>query len=277
MKVEVFLTSANVSEEDVKDRTVIVIDVLRACSTIATALVNGARSIVPVADMAQASKIASNLDQASYLLGGERDGDRIEGYHLGNSPLEYTPEVVKGRTIILNTTNGTVAIAQARAARHLLIGSFLNVGRVVDFAREADLDVTIICAGWRNRVSLEDTLCAGQMVYRLWDGVEPGLVSDTAHIAFTQYRNDKDRLDEAWQSIKAKLVLASFTSLHVNIGCRVANPHAKQRIEPSQNVRRSYSWRFHEMSQGVIAVPMWIPQIGYFAGLVILLIAFDIL
>ncbi len=197
MNVEVFLTSANVTEDDVKDRTVIVIDVLRACSTIATALVNGARSVVPVADMAQASKIASNLDQASYLLGGERDGDRIEGYHLGNSPLEYTPDVVKGRTIILNTTNGTVAISQARAARHLLIGTLLNAGHVVAFAREAGLDVTIICAGWRNRVSLEDTLCAGLMVYRLWDGVEPELVSDTAHIAFTQYRQDKDRLDEA--------------------------------------------------------------------------------
>lgn len=197
MKVEVFLTSANVTEEDVKDRTVVVIDVLRACSTIATALVNGARSIVPVADMAHAGKIASNLDQSSYLLGGERDGEKIEGYHLGNSPLEYGAEVVKGRTIIFNTTNGTVAISQARMARHLLIGSFLNAGRVVDFVREAGLDVTIICAGWRNRVSLEDTLCAGLMLYRLWEGKEPGLVSDTAHIAFTQYSNDQDTFEAA--------------------------------------------------------------------------------
>jgi len=197
MKIEVFLTSANISEDDVKDRTVIVIDVLRACSTICTALKNGARSFVPVADMAQASKLASNLDQPSYLLGGERDGIKIEGYHLGNSPLEYTPDVVRGRTIIFNTTNGTVAIAQARAARHLLIGTFLNAGRVVDFAREAGLDVTIICAGWRNRVSLEDTLCAGMMVYRLWDGVEPDQVSDTAHIAFTQYATDRAHLDQA--------------------------------------------------------------------------------
>lgn len=197
MKVEVFLTSANLSEDDVKDRTVVVIDVLRACSTIATALVNGARAVVPVADMAQAGKIASNMDQQSYLLGGERDGEKIEGYHLGNSPLEYSPDVVKGRTIIFNTTNGTGAIAQARAARHLLVGSFLNAGRVVDFVRSAGLDVSIICAGWRNRVSLEDTLCAGMMLFRLWNGEEPGLVSDTAHIAFTQYRQDRDHLETA--------------------------------------------------------------------------------
>ncbi len=194
MKIEVFLTSSNVSEENVKDRTVVVIDVLRACSTIATALNHEARSIVPVADMAQAGKIASNLDQQSYLLGGERDGSKIEGYHLGNSPLEYTSEVVGGRTVIFNSTNGTAAIDQARAAEHLLIGSFLNAGRVVDFIREAGNDLTVICAGWRNRVSLEDTLCAGLILYRLWDGREPGSVSDTAHIAFTQYDHDRENL-----------------------------------------------------------------------------------
>jgi 2-phosphosulfolactate phosphatase len=197
MNVEVFLTSQSVAEEDVKDQTVVVIDVLRACSTIPTALNNGARSFVPVADMAQASKIASNLDQQSYLLGGERGGEKIEGYHLGNSPLEYSRKAVEGRTIIFNTTNGTVAIDTARAAEHLLIASFLNAARVVEFIQAASNDLAIICAGSRNRVSLEDTLCAGLLLYRLWDGVEPEAVSDTAHIAFTQYLHDKDNLQSA--------------------------------------------------------------------------------
>jgi 2-phosphosulfolactate phosphatase len=195
MKAEVFLSSLDVTEDDVKDRTVIVIDVLRACSTIATALLNGARSFIPVADMAQASKLASALDPSTFLLGGERDGNRIPGYHLGNSPLEYSPDIVKGRTIIFNTTNGTVAMARARSARYLVTGSFLNAARVVEFVRDAGLDVTIICAGWRNRVSLEDTMLAGLLLYRLWNGREPGLVSDASHIAFTQYRNDKDQLE----------------------------------------------------------------------------------
>ena len=192
MDVEVFLTSHILTEEDVTDRAVVVVDVLRASASILTALKNGARNVVPVADMAAASKIASNLDPSSYRLGGERGGYRIEGYHLGNSPLEYTEEHVRDRTIILNTTNGTTAIEQARAARHLLIGSFLNAGRVVDFLENAGCDATIVCAGTRNRVSLEDTLCAGLMLYRLWQGEEPpGGVSDTAYMAFTQYRNDK--------------------------------------------------------------------------------------
>ena len=198
MDVEVFLTSHILTEEDVTDRAVVVVDVLRASASILTALKNGARDVVPVADMAAASKIASNLDPSGYRLGGERGGYRIEGYHLGNSPLEYTEEHVRDRTIILNTTNGTTAIEQARAARHLLIGSFLNAGRVVDFLENAGCDATIVCAGTRNRVSLEDTLCAGLMLYRLWAGEEPpGGVSDTAYIAFTQYRNDKDDLKTA--------------------------------------------------------------------------------
>lgn len=199
MKIEVFLTSWNLDEEDVKGRTVVVIDVLRACSTIVTALKNGARSVVPVPDMAQAGKIASNLDQRSYLLGGERDGQRIEGYHLGNSPLEYTAAEVKGRTVILNTTNGTVALSHARAAEHLVVGCFLNASRVVEFVRDAGLDTTIICAGWRNRVSLEDTICAGLFLYELWNGEEPDGASDTAHIAFTQYANDRGDLESALQ------------------------------------------------------------------------------
>lgn len=197
MNIEVFLTGGYVEEEDVKGRTVVVIDVLRACSTIVTALNNGARSVVAVPDMAQAGKIASNLDQRSYLLGGERDGQQIEGYHLGNSPLEYTESQVKDRTVILNTTNGTVALDRARAAEHLVVGSFLNANRVVEFVREMNLDTVIICAGWRNRVSLEDTLCAGLLLYELWGGFEPDTASDTAHIAFTQYATDRDNLDQA--------------------------------------------------------------------------------
>lgn len=197
MKVEVFLTSHTVTEEDVKGRTVIVIDVLRASSTIATALSNGARAVVPVADMAEAGKIATNLDQASYLMGGERGGVKIEGYHLGNSPLEYSQEAIADRTIIFNTTNGTGSIRKAKAAKHLVVGCFLNASPVVAFAQEKGLDVVIVCAGWYNRISLEDTLCAGLLLHQLWEGQEPPAVTDTAHIAFTQYHHDQHDMQAA--------------------------------------------------------------------------------
>ena len=197
MDVSVLLSARTIADDDIRGRTVVVIDVLRASTTIATALHNGARAIVPVPDMAHAGKLAAAMDQSSYLLGGERGGEKIEGYHLGNSPLEYTRDVVEGKTIIFNTTNGSGAISAATEAAGLVVGSFLNADRVVRYCREAERDVTLICAGWRGRVALEDTLCAGLLLHRLWNGKEPGLVSDAAHIAFTQYATDQDMLETA--------------------------------------------------------------------------------
>jgi 2-phosphosulfolactate phosphatase len=195
MDAEVFLTHSNISEEDVQGRTVVVVDVLRACSTIVTALDRGARAVLPVLDMAQAGKLASNLDPDVYRLGGERNGDKIEGYHLGNSPPEYTREAVEGRDVILNTTNGTRALERAKEADHLVASCFLNAGRTVDFVREHADAVTIICAGKQNRLSLEDTLCAGLLLDRLWDGREPRPVTDSAHTAYTLYHTDSEDLE----------------------------------------------------------------------------------
>lgn len=197
MDAEVFLTYTNISDGDVQDRTVVVIDVLRACSTIATALDRGARAVMPVSDMAQAGKIAANLDSDVYRLGGERDGEKIDGYDLGNSPLDYTREAVEDRDVILNTTNGTRAIEGTKEAEHLVVACFLNAGRVVDFVRETADAVTIVCAGRHNRLSLEDTLCAGLILDRLWDGQEPRPVTDSAHTAFTLFHTDSDDLESA--------------------------------------------------------------------------------
>lgn len=197
MDAEVFLTHSNISEGDVQDRTVVVIDVLRACSTIVTALDRGARAVMPVLDMAQAGKIASNLDPDVYRLGGERGGDKIEGYHLGNSPHEYTEEVVEDRDIILNTTNGTRALEKAKEADQLVAACFLNADRVVDFVQQTTNAVTIVCAGRQNRLALEDTLCAGLLLDRLWNGREPYPVTDSAHTAFTLYHTDRDELENA--------------------------------------------------------------------------------
>ncbi len=200
MDIDVFLTSQGVSEEDVRGRTVVIIDVLRASSTILTALHHGARAVIPVPDMEEAGRIASNMDPSVYLLGGERKGDRIDGYHLGNSPLEYTEEQVTGKTIILNTTNGTVAIGRAEGAAYLTVGSFLNASAVVDFIREKEKDATLICAGHQQRASLEDTLCAGLLLDKLWNGERRGGISDTAHIAHTQYVQDVNTLQHTLRS-----------------------------------------------------------------------------
>lgn len=197
MNVEVFLTASSATEDDLKGKAVIVVDVLRACSTIVTALNHGARAVIPVADMAEAGKMAAHMDPSTGLMGGERGGLKIDGYTLGNSPQDYTPDVVQGKTVVLNTSNGTRAFTLARGAAEVAAGCFLNVSKAIEFAWRAENDVAIVCAGSDDRVSLEDLLCAGLILNQLWNGTEPAQRSDAAHIALTQYAHDRDDLATA--------------------------------------------------------------------------------
>ena len=197
MHAEVFATAQSAPETKLNGRIVVVIDVLRACSTIVTALRRGARSVVPALDLGHTAKIAANLEPSSYLLGGERGGHRINTYHCGNSPLEYTREVVQNRTIILSTTNGTVAMHKGRKARQLLVGCFLNIDRVVEATCEAGGNLVIVCSGQKEQVSLEDTLCAGYLLDRLWKGRPPAGISDATRMAFALYDGYRHDLDAA--------------------------------------------------------------------------------
>lgn len=210
MELEVFLTPHTLTDQDVRNRTVVVLDVLRASSTIVTALSHEARCIVPVPDMAAAYRLTSNLDTDQYLIGGERNGVKIDGCHLGNSPLEYTREQVAGRTVVLKTTNGTGAILAGQAAGQLVIGSFLNADRVVEFVRQTAAPLTIVCAGWRGRFSYEDTLCAGFLIDRLWNGTVPRQISDATYAAHTLYRAVRTDIDAALAGCDAAQLLGSL-------------------------------------------------------------------
>lgn len=208
MKLDVFFTPHAVTERDVHGRLVVAIDVLRACSTIVTALSNGARSIVPVSDMEAAGRLTAGLAGEGNLLGGERNGTKIDGFDLGNSPAEYTRDTVEGRTIIFKTTNGTDALLKGLGAKILVAGCFLNAGAVADLARESDLDVTLICSGWRGQVSYEDTLCAGLIADRVVGRRAVSSAPDTVRMATQLYRS------------AAKDILAAMT--HSDHGQRLA-------------------------------------------------------
>lgn len=145
--------------------TVVVIDVLRASTTIIAALAAGARNVHPCRDVAEAVRIAAQLEPA-VVLGGERDGLRIEGFHLGNSPREYTSEVVGGKNIVFTTTNGTLAMESCREADRVLIGAFANQSAVVE-ALATQPQVDLVCAGTHGEVTREDVLFAGAVVARL--------------------------------------------------------------------------------------------------------------
>jgi 2-phosphosulfolactate phosphatase len=193
MKVDQSFSAVQFDELQLRDKTIVVIDVLRASSTITVALNNGAREIIPVGSIESAVKISGSLFGEVTLRGGERNGQMIDGFNLGNSPLEYSESAVKGKSIIYCTTNGSVAMAKSRYARVLVVGSFLNLSAVVDFLAEENKDFLIICAGRLNtpgNFSLEDAVCAGMMMQKLMknESIELNL-SDSAKAAHALHKS----------------------------------------------------------------------------------------
>lgn len=196
-KLEVFFSIRSFNEDDLKGKTAIIIDVLRASTTIVAAFQNGAKKIIPVEDMEAGYRIVQNMSIGDYLLCGEKNGVKIEGYHLGNSPSEYTEEMVKDKTIILNTTNGTKTIKKAQNAKNLYIGSFVNQKTILETVKNAEEPVALVCSGWHGYMSLEDTLFAGALIHKLYDNKLPDNASDGVKIAFTLYAKFGDNLEEA--------------------------------------------------------------------------------
>ena len=153
----------------VHDKTVVVVDILRATSCMTTAFAHGIDSIMPFAKLEDCLAMKSE----GYFTAGERDGKKVEGFEFGNSPFEYMHESLKGKKIAFTTTNGTQAIVKADGAREIIIGSFLNLSSVELYLRNSENNVLVICAGWKGRVNLEDTLFAGALIELLKDHIEP--------------------------------------------------------------------------------------------------------
>jgi 2-phosphosulfolactate phosphatase len=147
------------------DSIVVIIDVLRASSAICTAFENGAATIIPVAEIEEAKMYKSK----GYLVAAERDGFILDFADFGNSPFNFTREKVEGKTIVYSTTNGTSLINLTRAAYMTVIGSFLNIGALTKWLVKQDRNVLLVCAGWKTRFNLEDTVCAGAIAKILLD------------------------------------------------------------------------------------------------------------
>lgn len=166
-KIEAHFSPIELDELQLKDKDVVVIDVLRSSTTIAQALSNGAKEIIPVADIESAVKISGSLSGDVILRGGERHGKMIEGFDLGNSPLEYSEQVVRGKSIIYLTSNGTSTIQKGRYARNLIVGGFVNISAVVKLLGSLRNDLVLICAGSGGKFCLEDSVCLGKIVTML--------------------------------------------------------------------------------------------------------------
>jgi 2-phosphosulfolactate phosphatase len=181
------------------DRVVVVIDILRATSTMVQAILQGALEIIPVATVEEAFQMAKVFPRGSIILGGERESKRIQGFDLGNSPKEYVAEKVKGKKLILTTTNGTKAFHFVSSGKDILVGSFFNIGAIAKRCLELDRDLFIFPSGDEGNFSLEDTVCGGMLIELIVKkGKKPIALTDASQCAQILYQRFEGNLLEAF-------------------------------------------------------------------------------
>ncbi|MGL1886493.1 MAG: 2-phosphosulfolactate phosphatase [Reichenbachiella sp.] len=196
--IDVCLSPQLIDLYDLKGKIVVVVDILRATSVMTTAMAFGAKEIIPVEKLEVAK---TYLDKGCHLCAAERGGDKVEGFPLDNSPFSYMNDEVKGSSIVITTTNGTVAIRKSMDAEQVLIGSFLNISSLAEYIVSQNMDVLVHCAGWKGKTNMEDTLFAGALVEKLNDTHDHGC--DTPHVTM-----------HYWQCVKSNLLETVENSSH---------------------------------------------------------------
>jgi len=197
--IEVCLTPELIHQHDLNGKVVVVVDVFRATSCIITGIANGVSAIKPVGEIDETKLLGTE----GYLMAGERGGERVEGFDMGNSPFEYLDERVKGQKIAISTTNGSQAILKSEGSEAILIGSFLNLEALVEYILQLPLGVVVHCAGWKGTPNLEDTLFAGALIDECAEEME--MVGDAALLAHQLFvANHENLLGIALQSSHAE-------------------------------------------------------------------------
>jgi 2-phosphosulfolactate phosphatase len=208
---------------DLSATVCVVFDVLRATSSMVTALSNGAKSIIPVAEISEALHFRSHRNDV--LLAGEREGVRIPvdltggvPFDLGNSPREFRQDIIAGKTIVMTTTNGTRALRACAHAKKVLVGSFLNLHAVADrLGKDAPAHLVLVCSGTKEECAYEDALCAGALCDLLWMTWSAGSVSDSALIARNLFWHERQDLLAAVSQSRNGLRLLSIPELREDV------------------------------------------------------------
>jgi len=193
MKVETYFIPTMVAPARLATKNAVVIDVLRASTSMVTALANGAKLIIPCDSVEKAFLLKSQLGSDHTLLAGERKGFIVAGFDMGNSPLEFTPEKVKDKTIVFTTTNGSRAVLSAAKAEHVLVAALVNLSAVVKFLLKDGRDAVLLCAGKEGNFSLEDSVCAGAIIAGLSEKADVEL-DDCAKTVSVLYRRNQNFL-----------------------------------------------------------------------------------
>ncbi len=173
---------------DNTDCTVVVIDIFRATSAICAAFESGIDSLIPVATLEEAIE----YKQKGFLVGAERNAEIVEGFDFGNSPQGFKGGRFKGKTVVLTTTNGTRAIEMAKPAYKVVVGAFTNLTAVCKYIEKEDKDVLLLCAGWKDRFNLEDTLFAGAVAQKISKNLRFTNLSDSSIAAINMYNSAKE-------------------------------------------------------------------------------------
>jgi 2-phosphosulfolactate phosphatase len=181
------------------DRVIVVIDILRATSTMVHAMSQGALEIIPVATVEEVFQMAKVFPRSSIILGGERESKKVQGFDLGNSPNEYVIEKVKGKKLILTTTNGTKAFHLVSSGKEILVGSFFNIGAVAKRCLELDRDLLFFPSGDEGNFSLEDTICGGMLIELITKkSRKPISLTDASQCAQILYKRFEENLLEGF-------------------------------------------------------------------------------
>jgi 2-phosphosulfolactate phosphatase len=234
VRIDIAPTADAVVPADLGGVTALVIDVLRASTTIITALANGCDAIVPVADPLDARRRAAESWNGGALVAGERQGEPIPGFDLSNSPVEFQSPNVRGKTVYFTTSNGTRALLAARAAAAIGVAAFVNVTAAATWAAAAGRDVAILCAGSHGAQSLEDWACGGLVVERILAAVPTAVLTEAARDALNTgrlYAADVGRLkrDAPW----ARRLIAAGRSTDVDACLRLDTTKLVPRYVPN--------------------------------------------
>lgn len=210
MRVDLHFTPDSIKPDDMSNRLAVVVDVLRASTTICTALRSGCKAIIPCDEVERARNIHASLGPEGVLLCGERGGEKLPGFDLGNSPAEYTTDVVGGMTLIFASTNGSRTLVKVSKASRVLVAGFVNLSTIEQVIRNTGKDLLIVCSGKLGNFAYEDAFCGGALIDRLLKYSEVTVGNDAARAALKLYKSESRPLLEAVSEADHAVYLSSL-------------------------------------------------------------------
>jgi 2-phosphosulfolactate phosphatase len=220
-KLETCLSPALLHLYDFSNSIVVVIDVFRATSTIASVLHAGAVKIIPTDSVAKCIEIGNSIPNS--ITAGERDGKIADGLQYGNSPTAYPAEMVNNRVMVLTTTNGTRLLHQAKNSKEIIIGSFLNLQACIDYLLQQNCDVLLACSSWKDRFNIEDTLFAGAVAEAILPNMQ--MNCDSTRAAIQLWQGAKNNLNEYIQNTSHWHRLSAYGLQQDMLYCVKINAH----------------------------------------------------